>query len=88
MGASADMMLTPFGSILIGSLAGGISTLGYQFVSPYLAERGKITDTCGVNNLHGMPSIMGGLISVIMAGLASFDTYDPYNLNLLSLIHI
>ena len=82
VGASADMMLTPFGSILIGTLAGGISTLGYQFVSPWLAERWKITDTCGVNNLHGMPSVMGGLISVIMAGLASFDTYDPYNLNL------
>jgi len=79
VGASADMMLTPFGSIVIGSLAGVISTLGYQFVSPYLAERWKIADTCGVNNLHGMPSILGGLISVIMAGIATYDMYDPYN---------
>jgi len=79
VGASADMMLTPFGSIVIGSLAGVISTLGYQFVSPYLAERWKIADTCGVNNLHGMPSVLGGLISVIMAGIASYDMYDPYN---------
>jgi len=79
VGASADMMLTPFGSIVIGSLAGVISTLGYQFVSPYLADRWKIADTCGVNNLHGMPSVLGGLISVIMAGIASYDMYDPYN---------
>jgi len=79
VGASADMMLTPFGSIVIGSLAGVISTLGYQFVSPYLQERWKIADTCGVNNLHGMPSVLGGLISVIMAGIATYDMYDPYN---------
>ena len=79
VGASADMMLTPFGSIVIGSAAGVISTLGYQFVSPYLADRWKIADTCGVNNLHGMPSVLGGLISVIMAGIASYDMYDPYN---------
>jgi len=79
VGASADMMLTPFGSIVIGSFAGVISTLGYQFVSPYLAERWKIADTCGVNNLHGMPSVLGGLISVVMAGIASYDMYDPYN---------
>ena len=31
----------------------------------------KVTDTCGVNNLHGLPSVMGGLLSVILAAMAS-----------------
>ena len=79
VGAAADMMMTPFGSIVAGTLAGVISTLGYQFVSPWLTEKWKICDTCGVNNLHGMPSVLGGLLSVLMAGLASHETYDLFN---------
>ena len=35
-----------------------------------------MTDTCGVNNLHGMPSLIGGLLSVLMAGLATPAWYD------------
>jgi len=82
VGASADMMLTPFGSIIVGTIAGVLSTLGYQYVSPYLAERWKITDTCGVNNLHGMPSVLGGFLSILMSGLASYAVYDQYNSDL------
>ena len=79
MGAAADMMLTPFGAIMAGTIAGVLSTIGYQFVSPYLAARWKITDTCGVHNLHGMPSVMGGLLSVLLSGLATTAVYDQFN---------
>jgi len=79
VGAGADMMLTPFGAILAGSIAGAISTLGFQYVTPYLASKWKITDTCGVNNLHGMPSVLGGLLSVLLSGIASHKVYDQFN---------
>lgn len=79
VGATADMIVTPFGSMVVGTLAGLLSTLGYQYVSPWLARRLKIADTCGVNNLHGMPSILGGLLSVLLSGLASEDVYDQFN---------
>ena len=46
---------------------------------PWLVEKLKITDTCGVHNLHGMPAVMGGLLSVLLAGIASDTEYDQYN---------
>ena len=79
VGATADMMLTPCGAIVMGSLAGLVSTLGYRYVSPYLTTKWKINDTCGVNNLHGMPSLMGGLLSVLMAAIATPAMYDQFN---------
>ena len=39
VGATADMLLTPVGALLTGCAAGLVSTLGYRFVSPYLATR-------------------------------------------------
>lgn len=79
VGASADMIVTPFGSLMIGTLAGMISTLGFQYVSPWLAEKVKVCDTCGVNNLHGMPAILGGLLSVLLSALATEDMYEQFN---------
>ena len=39
----------------------------------------KVHDTCGVNNLHGMPGLFGGLLSVLIAGIASADVYDKFS---------
>ena len=35
----------------------------------------KIHDTCGVNNLHGMPGIFGGIAGAIVSASADFQTY-------------
>jgi len=79
VGACADMMMTPFGAMVVGTAAGAWSTIGYEHISPFLAEKFKITDTCGVNNLHGMPAILGGFLSVLMAAIASPEQYDQFN---------
>merc|ERR1711892_1292292 len=79
VGACADMMLTPGGSLIIGSLAGILSVCGFQYIQPCLLKNLKIHDSCGVHNLHGMPGLFRGLLSVLMAGLASSDTYDKYS---------
>ena len=50
-------------------------------MQPYLVRKFKITDTCGVHNLHGMPAILGGLISVLMAGISTREEYDQYNIH-------
>jgi len=33
----------------------------------------------GVNNLHGMPSLLGGVLSIVMAGIATREQYDQFN---------
>ena len=34
-------------------------------------------DSCGVNNLHGIPGILGGLFSVLMVAIANEEVYGP-----------
>uniref|UniRef100_A0A671VKR5 Ammonium transporter Rh type A n=1 Tax=Sparus aurata TaxID=8175 RepID=A0A671VKR5_SPAAU len=68
VGTCADMSIGPFGAMLIGFVAGIISTLGFKFLSPILASNLGIQDTCGVHNLHGMPGILGGLAGIVAVG--------------------
>ena len=48
-------------------------------VQPFLVKRLKITDTCGVHNLHGMPAVLGGILSILLAGIAMPEEYDQFN---------
>uniref|UniRef100_A0A8C5R352 Rh family B glycoprotein n=1 Tax=Leptobrachium leishanense TaxID=445787 RepID=A0A8C5R352_9ANUR len=75
VGTAAEMMLTPYGAMIAGILAGMISVLGYKLLSPVLDSKWKIQDTCGVHNLHGMPGVLGALVGVIVAAAATADIY-------------
>ncbi|KAL3885819.1 hypothetical protein ACJMK2_025855 [Sinanodonta woodiana] len=74
-GTSAHMVLQPWGALLLGLAAGMLSTLGFHFVQPFLLKYLRIHDTCGVNNLHGMPGILAGVAGSISAALASADVW-------------
>ncbi|KAI5638916.1 ammonium transporter family domain-containing protein [Phthorimaea operculella] len=74
VGAVANMYVSPGGAIAIGTAAGIISVLGYKYLTPKLAKLG-ILDTCGVNNLHGMPAVFSGILSIIFAALATESEY-------------
>jgi len=65
MGTAADMKVQPWGALVIGLVGGTLSTLGYVYVKPFIAYKWNIHDTCGVNNLHGMPAILAGLVAII-----------------------
>jgi len=70
IGASvANINITPGWSMLIGSVAGGISVIGYAFVQPRLQKLTGGVDTCGVHNLHGMPGVFGGLVAMTLVAL-------------------
>jgi len=68
IGAVANLPLGPFGAVALGSLAGALSVFGYSVVQPWLEfdSRLNLHDTCGIHNLHGMPSVLGGVASAIV----------------------
>ncbi|CAF0904750.1 unnamed protein product [Didymodactylos carnosus] len=78
VGTVADKIIRPAGALLVGSLAGSLSTVGFKIILPILKKL-KIHDTCGVNNLHGMPGILAAVVGII---LASMPNYSLYNDNL------
>jgi len=40
-----------------------------------LERKFHIHDTCGVHNLHGIPGLLGALISIILAAIATEEEY-------------
>ncbi|KAI2655175.1 ammonium transporter Rh type B [Labeo rohita] len=75
VGTAGEMMLTAFGSMIVGFLAGTISVLGYKYLTPILESKLKIQDTCGIHNLHGMPGVLGAVVGAVTAALASSAEY-------------
>lgn len=71
IGCLANLPLNSGVCLVVGGLAGLLSAFGYAHVQPWLNSKYGLHDTCGVNNLHGMPSLLGGFISVLVAGVAS-----------------
>ncbi len=51
-------------AIIIGILAGGLSTFGFAVIQSRQQKWMKIIDTCGVTNLHGLPGLFGGLAAL------------------------
>ncbi|MEI7596662.1 MAG: ammonium transporter [Bacteroidota bacterium] len=48
-------------SMIIGILAGAISTFGFAVIQSRQQNWMKLIDTCGVTNLHGIPGLLGGI---------------------------
>jgi len=66
IGATARLAMGPGIALLVGLAAGLISVVGYFYSSPFLEEKFGLFDTCGVGNLHGYPSVLGGLLSIVL----------------------
>ncbi len=75
VGSSSDLVIGPFGALIIGCVAGILCVLGYVYVSHFIEKYFRVADTCGVNNLHGMPGIMGGIGGAISAAMAGSSEY-------------
>lgn len=69
MGVAGDMDLGVYGAMLGGFSAGMVSCLGYTYIMHTIADKFNIHDTCGVNNLHGMPGIVSGIIGCIACAM-------------------
>jgi ammonium transporter Rh len=60
------------GALLIGALAGAISTVGFALVQDRQKYFLKAVDTCGVTNLHGLPGLLGGFAAIVV--VSGIDT--------------
>lgn len=75
VGSIAAMSLTPWGAIIVGVVGALGSVLGYKYAVPKLRRRFKIHDTRGVQAAHGIPGILSGIASVLVAILANEEKY-------------
>lgn len=53
-------------AMIIGVIAGVISTFGFAILQEKQQNFHKIVDTCGVSNLHGLPGLFGGLAAIVV----------------------
>lgn len=65
---SACSSVNPGFAMVIGMVAGLVSTLGYTIIAQKVCKLIGGTDTCGVHNLHGMPGVVGGLSAILITG--------------------
>ncbi len=65
IGSTCDFASHPQ-AILIGVIAGVLSTIGFGILQEKQQKLHKIIDTCGVSNLHGIPGIFGGLAAIVV----------------------
>ncbi|XP_051837046.1 ammonium transporter Rh type C [Antechinus flavipes] len=80
VGTAAEMMLMPYGSLIVGFICGIVSTVGFVYLTPFLESRLHIQDTCGIHNLHGIPGIIGGIVGAVTANEASMAVYGEEGL--------
>jgi len=65
IGSVCHMNIGLAGAAGVGAVSGMVSVFGYQKLQPYLLVKIGLHDTCGVHNLHGMPGIVGSIVSCI-----------------------
>ena len=69
IGASAGILYLPFVALLIGFLAGVISTNAFHYLNKKLEKSLKLFDVHGVHSTHGLPGIFGGVASAIIVAI-------------------
>jgi ammonium transporter Rh len=87
VGSASGLLYSPAFALSIGIIAGIISTFGFKYLTPILEHKIGLFDTCGINNLHGIPGVLGGLFSAIIVAAYSWgydknvaSQYGPHNI--------
>ena len=79
IGTSSDLVVSAWVAMLVGFLGGAFSAVCFQKLGPFLAQKINLQDTCGVNSLHGLPGIMGVLVSTVVIATSSGSGFpDDY----------
>ena len=46
-----------------------------SFLQPLMDRVIRLNDTCGVNNLHGMPGLLAAIVGIVATAFAKDDVY-------------
>lgn len=58
----------PWGALVIGLIAGAVSTLCFIYLQPWFCKKIGVLDVMGVHNLHGVGGWMGAIFVTILVG--------------------
>jgi|688.fasta_scaffold336667_3 ammonium transporter Rh len=78
VGASCDIICQSAYCFFLGMIAGGISAVGYLKAAETYREKITLHDTCGIQYLHGIPGVIGGIASAAAVGLADVYYMNDY----------
>jgi len=74
MGCAADLDILPPVALGMGLIAGIVSTLGFTYLTPFLNNWLNVQDVCGIHNLHGMPGILGIVLTIFATARLARDS--------------
>lgn len=74
IGAPCGVLNNVGGALAIGFIGGMVSTFCFMKLSGVLKNSMGLYDTCGVHNLHGIPGLLGGILSAIV--IAAYQSVD------------
>lgn len=77
VGASVDMMISPAAAYGLGIMGCTACFFGYRYLTPFLAQRMRIQDQCGIHNLHGLTGLISSTAGICAILLATEETYGP-----------
>ncbi|XP_067862691.1 rh blood group, D antigen isoform X2 [Heptranchias perlo] len=71
VGLSASLIPSAYIAMIIGLIAGVISTLGLKYLKAKFELYLGLHDTCGVLYTHGLPGVIGGIVYIILLSVPS-----------------
>lgn len=66
VGTSCVILHQPGWSLFIGFVTGGISSWGFEKLTPWLEKRIGLQDVSGIHNLHGIPGVIALIFSLFL----------------------
>jgi len=75
IGAVAQLIIQPWGAIIIGIVSSLLSIIGFRYILAKLERKFKIVDIRGILAVHCLPGLLGAFASIIATSMAKYGSY-------------
>jgi len=76
VGSCCCLVVSPAFAMGLGAVGGIVSALGYLKLNSFVQEYAYLYDTCGVQFLHGIPGLLGGIAGAFVTYFVEFQLRD------------